>query len=275
MRLAWLIAFVVLPTWAAPFATCLLPEDPRITACDYEDTSTGETARISVEIDTQRGDSPGYRVCKFDISHWAPGSAHATRCRSVDIATGEVSAWFAAALDRPASEAPVVALVGSVPPVTPPSQAEVTVFGQAAPTLQSSDDTAAVNLGLRFTPSAAGKVLGVRFYKQVGNGGAHRAALWGADGAQLASATFASESATGWQEVRFAVPVQVAAGGTLTASYLAPQGRYAYTSNAAWPVNVGPLTAVGGAYTYGSSLARPTSSWQSSHYWVDVIFKVD
>ena len=90
-RLAWLL-LVAIPAWAQPFATCRVTEDARITACDYEDLSTGDTARLPVVVDTVRGLAPGYRVCKREIgSVWAPGSMHNARCRTVITATGAVS----------------------------------------------------------------------------------------------------------------------------------------------------------------------------------------
>ena len=254
---------LALPAWAAPFATCELPSDPRITACDYEDAGT------VVRVPAVNGQ------CKVDISDWIPGSVHNARCRSVDTSTGEVSTWFEATLDGPANAALTLSLAGGAVVVPPPPSSTVNIFGNASPTLQDTSDTSSVNLGLRITTSVAGQVLGVRFYKQAGNGGTHIAGLWSSTGALLAQATFTGESATGWQEVMFAQPVSVAAGSTFTVGYLAPQGRYPYTSNASWPLVAGVLSALGGVYAYGSSLTRPTASWQGSHYWIDVIFKTN
>ena len=273
LLLLTMLLVLALPAWAAPFATCELPSDPRITACDYDDA--GQVVRLPVEIDQQRGSAPDYRVCKFDISNWVPGSVHTVRCRSVDTATGEVSTWFEATLDRPSSAGLTLALVGGSVVVPPTPATEVTVFGTSSPTQQDTSDTSSVNLGLRFTTSAPGKVLGVRFYKQPGNGGTHVGALWAASSSALAQATFTGETASGWQEIRFQSPVSITPGQTYTVSYLAPQGRYPYTSNAAWPRASAPLSALGGVYVYGGSLARPTQVWQSSNYWVDLIFKQD
>lgn len=135
-RLACLLLLALAsPAWAEPFATCQVPEDARITACDYEDLSTGDTARLPVEVDTARGMAPGYRVCKREIGTlWLPGSVHNARCRSVDMATGEVSAWVAATLDRPASATATLALVGSAatPPPPPPPPPDPTIMATDA-----------------------------------------------------------------------------------------------------------------------------------------------
>ena len=47
---------------------------------------------------------------------------------------------------------------------------------------------------------------GVRFWKDLINTGTHTAHLWSSTKQLLASATFANETATGWQEVLFPQP---------------------------------------------------------------------
>lgn len=109
-----------LPVWAEPFATAQVA-DSRATHCDYEDTTTGEAARVLVSVDTVRGLAEnGYRVCKFDVAHWLPGSVHAARMRAVIATTGDVSTWTAATLDRPASAQVALHLIPG--PSTPPPQ---------------------------------------------------------------------------------------------------------------------------------------------------------
>ncbi|MFI5496961.1 DUF4082 domain-containing protein [Actinoplanes sp. NPDC051859] len=136
-------------------------------------------------------------------------------------------------------------------------------------------DSRATTLGVRFTPNSNGSVIGVRFYKGTGNGGSHVGSVWSSTGTRLASATFVAESASGWQTVYFAEPVQVTKGSTYVASYFAPRGNYAasggfFTSR--W--TNGPLSAPAGnngVYVYGSD-AFPTSSFGNTNYWVDPLF---
>ena len=97
----------------------------------------------------------------------------------------------------------------------------------ATPANPSVNDPAAVNLGVKFESNTPGYVTGIRFYKGTGNTGTHVGYLWTGTGALLASATFTSESTSGWQQVNFATPVAITAGTTYVASYLAPQGHYA------------------------------------------------
>lgn len=116
-RIAWLL-LLAFNVSAEPFATAQIP-DARATHCDYEDTTTGEAARVPVVVDTVRGQAPDFRVCKFDVSHWLPGSVHAARMRS--YADGfDPSEWTAATLDRPAAATVTLALVGSAAPPPPP-----------------------------------------------------------------------------------------------------------------------------------------------------------
>jgi hypothetical protein len=263
--------------WAYPPTLFMDVPDPASAVCLYENTTAGQVEQLPVVVDNTNGKAEfGYRVCYRVVTDWPPGN-NVVRA-AVRAADGRTSVYVTATIPKPWLEN--VRLSGSStgtppPPPPPPVAGEVTVFAQSAPTLQDTSDTAAVNLGLRFTSSVAGKVLGVRFYKQSGNGGTHQAALWNAAGTRLAQATFAGETASGWQEVRFATPISIAAGVEHTVSYLAPQGRYPYTASATWPMAKAPLSALGGTYAYGSALARPTSSWQGSHYWVDLIFKAD
>lgn len=147
-RLAWLL-LISLPAWAQPFATCQLPDDARITACDYEDLSTGDTARLPVVVDTVLGLAPNYRVCKREIgSLWAPGSTHNARCRSVNTTTGEASVWTTAVLYRPASATVELRLVpGTAPPTTPPNPMTITAAGIAGGTSYANQLSGTRNVG--------------------------------------------------------------------------------------------------------------------------------
>ena len=96
----------------------------------------------------------------------------------------------------------------------------------------------------------------------------------------LASATFTSETASGWQQVTFASPVSIAANTTYVASYYTASGFYSitrpyFTTSTYTP----PLRALAdgdgggnGVYRYGTGGGFPTSSANSTNYWVDVVF---
>lgn len=151
----------------------------------------------------------------------------------------------------------------------------------SVPVTTSARDGAAVNLGVKFIATANGYITGIRFYKGPYNTGTHVGALWTASGQKLAQATFSGETATGWQQVKFATPVPVTANTIYIASYFAPVGSYAadryYFTNTG--VTRGPLQALrdgvsgaDGVYAYSSTVAFPSSGWQATNYWVDVIF---
>ena len=105
--------------------------------------------------------------------------------------------------------------------------------------------------------------------------------MWSSTGTKLGTVTFTGETATGWQEALFATPISINAGTTYVASYLARNGHYAGDSGYfTAPVNSGTLHAPSGSngvyrYTTNTAGAFPNSTWQSSNYWVDVVFKAN
>jgi len=145
------------------------------------------------------------------------------------------------------------------------------------PAVPADSETAAVELGVRFQSTSAGFITGIRFYKGAGNNGTHLGRLWTSAGVQLATGTFTGETASGWQQLTFATPVQITAGTVYVASYYAPVGRYAFGQDyfAGTVITSGPLstaTGANGVYRYGSGGGYPTSTFRSSNYWVDVVF---
>lgn len=152
----------------------------------------------------------------------------------------------------------------------------------AAPKDPTDPDTNSVNLGVKFKSDVAGYVTGIRFYKGPENTGAHIASLWTRRGQLLATAKFANETSSGWQQVKFAVPVRIAANTIYIASYLAPNGKYANDDDyfATAGVDSGTLHALrngaaggNGVYRYSSTTAFPNSSYRATNYWVDVMFQ--
>lgn len=140
-------------------------------------------------------------------------------------------------------------------------------------------DTMAVELGVKFRASTSGEVVGLRFYKGPQNTGAHSGHLWTSTGTLLGTLTFANETASGWQEARFASPIAITAGTTYVASYLAPAGHYSadanyFASDHASGILTAPSSASSGGngvYNYGSTPAFPNQTYNATNYWVDVI----
>src|SRR5262249_39238707 len=156
----------------------------------------------------------------------------------------------------------------------------VTIWSAAAIPSTTASDASAVELGVRFTSDVAGSVTGVRFYKSTTNTGTHVANLWTNTGTLLATATFSSESASGWQQVSFGTPVAITANTTYVVSYHTNVGHY--STNGAYFASAGvdtpPLHALAngvdganGVYLYGAG-GFPTQTFNATNYWVDVVF---
>ena len=149
----------------------------------------------------------------------------------------------------------------------------------ATPATASDPDASAVELGVKFRSDVAGQITSIRFYKGSADTGTHLGHLWSSTGTLLGTATFTSETASGWQQANFPTPISITANTMYVASYHAPVGRYAadtgFFSSAG--VDNGPLHALAdsvsanGVYVYGAS-AFPTQTYNAANYWVDVVF---
>jgi methionine-rich copper-binding protein CopC len=147
----------------------------------------------------------------------------------------------------------------------------------------TTGDTNSVELGTRFTSSAAGWVTGVTFYKGTGNTGTHTGSLWGNDGTLLATGTFTGETASGWQTLTFASPVAITADTPYVVSYHAPNGNYAVdggyfaAAHKSYPLTAPADTTAShnGLYRYGTDSGFPTGSYGSANYWVGPVFTAD
>ncbi|WP_247411011.1 DUF4082 domain-containing protein [Bradyrhizobium sp. 150] len=152
----------------------------------------------------------------------------------------------------------------------------VSLFSSSdTPSVLSTSDTSQVNLGVRFTSSAAGTISAIKYYKSANDTGTHAGSLWSSTGTLLATATFSNETSSGWQTVTFSSPVSIAAGTTYVASFHS-NGHYADTPNYFATAHAnGPLTAAAsnnGVYSYGTGNLFPTSTFSATNYWVDVVF---
>jgi hypothetical protein len=123
-------------------------------------------------------------------------------------------------------------------------------------------------------------VTGLRFYKGAQNTGTHVGHLWSSSGTLMGSATFASETSTGWQQVSFSPAIAVNANTTYVASYFAPNGGYALDRPffASW-LDRPPLHALAegvegsnGVYAAGQAFPAQAFDSSASNYWVDPVF---
>ena len=164
--------------------------------------------------------------------------------------------------------------------ITVAAQASSTIWpATTVPGVVDSGPDSAVELGVKFRSDTNGNIIGIRFYKASTNTGTHVGNLWTAGGTRLATATFASETASGWQQVNFSSPVAITANTVYVASYHTNAGHYSDDQNyfAGKGVDSPPLHALAdgvsgfnGVYAYGSTSSFPNLGWNSSNYWVDV-----
>jgi VCBS repeat-containing protein len=214
-----------------------------------------------VEVSTDNGVSWYTAVGDTNWTYsWSPqvSGTYAIRSRAVDDSVN---------LQTPTA--------GITVTVTAPTY--VSLFSSSAtPAVVNTTDASAVELGVKFQTSAAGTATGVRFYKSSQDTGTHTGELWSSTGQQLATVTFNSETASGWQSATFSTPITLTPGQIYTVSYHTDVGHYSNTSNFfTSAVTSGPLTAPAsgnGVFAYGSSSAFPTNTYQASNFWVDVMF---
>jgi Domain of unknown function (DUF4082)/Bacterial Ig-like domain len=151
----------------------------------------------------------------------------------------------------------------------------VSIFSDTdTPATASFNDPNSIEVGAKFTSDVAGEVTGVRFYKGAQNNGIHTGSLWTSGGQLLATASFTSETASGWQTVTFSSPVAITAGTTYLVSYWTSVGGYAVDANAfsGQGVDHAPLhIPTGGAgYHYGGGFP---DGGTNHNFWVDVVFR--
>ena len=156
---------------------------------------------------------------------------------------------------------------------------EDTIFDFAGPANPDAGDSTSVEVGVKFMSSTAGSITGIRFYKSAANTGAHIVNLWDLSGNKLATATVTNETASGWQYATFSSPVAILANTTYVASYFDPNGHYSATSSAFTSAfSNPPLQAVpnslsaNGVFAVTSASTFPANSFNSTNYWVDVLF---
>jgi hypothetical protein len=255
-------------TITSPAAGATLTDGSRVTISGTATDSGGQVAGIEVSTDGGTSWHPAAGTSSWTYSWIVHGTPSATiKTRAVDD-SGNVES--------------------SSPSVTVNVGCPCTMQGpNVTPSTVDQQDTAAVEVGVRFKADIDGTITGVRFYKASANTGTHIGNLWTSSGTLLARATFSGESGSGWQQVTFPTPVDISAGTTYVASYYAPRGHYSASSEYYFtPGPVGgnsldspPLHAisannngVNGVYSYAGATTFPTSSFDGENYAVDVVF---
>jgi hypothetical protein len=240
--------------------------------------NTGTAVIVSGTATDTAGVVAGVEVSGDNGVTWHPANGRGTWTYSwTPTATGTTTLLSRAVDDSGNIETPSNGVILNVAPQNCPC----TIFGSSTPTNPDSGDGNAVELGVKFRADSDGSIVGVRFFKSAANVGQHIGHVWTDSGQLLGTATFSSESASGWQQVNFTTPIPATANTTYLVSYLAPAGHYSadafYFQTAG--VDNPPLHALAngadggnGLYVYGSSGGFPVSTLSATNYWVDVVY---
>ncbi len=173
--------------------------------------------------------------------------------------------------------------VGGITFAAAPQPCPCTIWSATAAAINvDAGPDSPIELGVSFRSDVNGYIAGIRFYKSVANTGTHVGSLWSSAGALLATATFTSETNSGWQQVNFSQPVAITANTVYVASYHSTGGHYSadWGHFSASGVDNAPLHAFAnglngatdGLFVYSTVSAFPTNTYSSSNYWVDVVF---
>jgi hypothetical protein len=152
----------------------------------------------------------------------------------------------------------------------------------ATPAGAALESSGSIELGVKMKSDVPGFIRGIRFYKPEGDSSVHTGSLWTANGQLLATGTFTSETATGWQTLTFQTPVAIAADTVYIASYHTGSG-YLVSFNGPQDLGAdnGPLHALrdgadgpSAMFIYGPPGVFPSQTRMMTRYWVDVVFSV-
>jgi len=149
-------------------------------------------------------------------------------------------------------------------------------LGSTIPENLTPNDSSQIELGLRLKTSKDIEVSAIRYYRASDAVGQHTGSLWSSGGQRLAAVTFPATTTSGWQTAPLEEPVLLPAGTVFTVSYFAPQGGYVSTAGGlGQTAAVGALTIEGnnGVYRYGDGSTMPDSSWNSTNYFADLIYR--
>jgi hypothetical protein len=219
------------------------------------------------------------RGAVWDIGAFMYGGVVSTTTTTTSTAQGTTTttAWATTTTTARATTTTTASTTTTTLASPPPATGQ-SVFTTQTPQTLNNTDGAGVNyeLGLRFTPTAAGQIKAIRFYKSPSESGTHIGKIYAASGQLLASVTFSNESASGWQVQNLAAPLAVAANSEYTVSVNTGNSYYVATTNGlSASITSGSLRTPIGGGVYGPLGSKPAQSWQNSNYFRDVVFFPD
>lgn len=138
-----------------------------------------------------------------------------------------------------------------------------------------------LQLGTTFSVSTTGQITELHYYRAVSDAtdtDTRTGRLWRDDGTLLATTSFVSApNESGWQTATLLTPVNVMTGQNYIVSYETANNYVSSLGffNQSYSDPFGYLSATtpsSGVYAEAAGAVIPTSSYQSSNYWVDVTF---
>ena len=131
-----------------------------------------------------------------------------------------------------------------------------------------------LTMGVKIRVTEPTDLQAVSFYKSPNETGTHVGRVFSQSGQLLASATFAGETASGWQTQALPTPLALSAGQTYVVAVTMNRFFVMTSGGLANELARGPLRSVDDGLNgvFGESpTAMPADSWGESNYWIDAV----
>ncbi|WP_397331225.1 N,N-dimethylformamidase beta subunit family domain-containing protein [Nostoc sp. FACHB-280] len=158
-----------------------------------------------------------------------------------------------------------------------PSGNAETIFTNQVPNIDNATDNSSYELGMKFRSARGGQIIAIRFWKAPSETGTHIGKIWSATGELLGSATFTSETTSGWQEQVFNTPIKIEPDIVYVVSVNINAYYVATTNELSGSIINNDLSSVADGNNGVFSVTPntfPTSSYQNSNYYCDIGFVV-
>ncbi|MEH1863691.1 MAG: N,N-dimethylformamidase beta subunit family domain-containing protein [Nostoc sp.] len=149
------------------------------------------------------------------------------------------------------------------------------LFTSQVPSISNYTDSVPYELGMKFRSNTSGQINAIRFWKAPSEIGTHIGKIWNATGTLLASVTFSSETASGWQSQALTTPLNIQANTTYVVSINVNSYYVATYDELGSSIVNGNLSSVAdgsnGVFN-GTPGAFPNGSYRNTNYFRDIDF---
>ncbi|MDZ8055084.1 MAG: N,N-dimethylformamidase beta subunit family domain-containing protein [Aulosira sp. ZfuVER01] len=139
----------------------------------------------------------------------------------------------------------------------------------------ATDGGNSYEVGMKFRSAKSGQILAIRFWKAAGEIGSHIGKIWSETGSCLATATFSTETTSGWQQQTLDNgPLVIDANTTYIVSVNVNSSWVQSSQGLTNSIINGDLSSLadGNNGIYGSPNTLPTSTYQNANYFCDILF---